>query len=552
MRTKLLAVAALLVTALPAQALPGQVPDALPVKDGRPAVATVNDDTIALDELVLQLERPEEATRLRQGRGGASDFELLDRLIVVRLVVQEAATMGLADLPEIRKQVDVSSRQFMRDVLMDRLVEDVKPDEAAIETLYRDLSREWRTSSILFKDQEAARRAREEIAGGVAYEQVAERAVAGQKAEAARDDAYHKQGEFLPPIAEAVAKLQAGEVSPLIGIEAGFVIVKVVDTRHADSAELRAQARNTVLKRQQQAHLEAHAESLRAEYVVVHEKVLDGLDYSAAEPGMDALLKDTRVIAEIKGADPLTVGDLTDYLRMQFFHGGDAATQGPRLNARKAAAFDATLGRRLLNMEAIRLGIDKTAAYVDRINAFEDSLVFDAFVQKVIVPSNRLREEEVKTYYDQHRGDFTPPAMLKVRGLAFTARAAAEAAIEKLRAGTDFGWLVSAADHQVEKDATGLLSFDGRPLTLDGMPDGVRRALADARAGDVRLYVSEEGHFYALAVQEVVATPPRTFDEVKDQIARKLYGEKLKKAVEDYAAKLRALAKVEIYLKKAE
>ena len=77
-------------------------------------------------------------------------------------------------------------------------------------------------------------------------------------------------------------------------------------------------------------------------------------------------------------------------------------------------------------------------------------------------------------------------------------------------------------------------------------------AVADAKAGDARLYGSPEGHFYALTVQEVVAPSPRPYDEVREQIARKPYGEKLKKNVDDYASKLRALTKVEIYLKKVD
>ena len=102
-------------------------------------------------------------------------------------------------------------------------------------------------------------------------------------------------------------------------------------------------------------------------------------------------------------------------------------------------------------MEALRLGIDKTPAYLDRINAFEESLVFDAFVQKVIVPDNKMREEEVKAYYDTHLPEHSYPGMLRIRSLAFTKRATAEAAIEKLRAGTDFGWLAVNAEDQVEK-----------------------------------------------------------------------------------------------------
>ena len=80
------------------------------------------------------------------------------------------------------------------------------------------------------------------------------------------------------------------------------------------------------------------------------------------------------------------------------------------------------------------------------------------------------------------------------------------------------------------------------------MPDGVRKVLAGARTGDYRLYASPEGPLYVLAVQAVIAPTPQPYDEVRETIAKKLHGEKVKKAVEAYAAKLRAHTKVETYL----
>lgn len=526
---------------------------ALPVKDGRPIVATVGDDAIALDELVLQIDQPAETAHLLDGRGKATDLDLLDRLITVRLIAREASTMGLGDIPEIRKQVDVTSRQILRDVLMERVIKDVKPDEAAVEALAKELTREWKTASLLFANEEAARSASEEIAKGASYDEVAAKAVADTRAKADRDEAYHRPKDYLPQIAEAIAKLGVGQVSPVLRLDAGFVVVKVVDIGYPDNAAARAEARTTVLKRQQEVAIKDHEEAVRAKYVLVDQTVLNSIDYAAETPGIDGLLKDTRVVATIEGASPVTVGDLTDYLRMQFFHGGDdPVAQGKRLNTRKGVGLDATVGRRVLNMEALRLGIDKSYPYLDRINAFEESLVFDAFVQKVIVPDNKMREEEVKTYYDGHLAAYSYPGMMRIRSLAFTARGAAEAATEKLRAGTDYAWLADNAEGQAEKGAQGLLAFDGRPVTTDSMPEGVQKAVAATKEGDVRLYASPEGHFYALAVQEIVPPSARPYDEVREEIAKKLYGDKLKKSIDDYAGKLRALTKVEIYLKKAE
>jgi hypothetical protein len=142
--------------------------------------------------------------------------------------------------------------------------------------------------------------------------------------------------------------------------------------------------------------------------------------------------------------------------------------------------------------------------------------------------------------------------MLRLRSLAFTKRATAESATEKLRAGADFSWVAANADDQVARDADGVLTFDGRPVLLDSMPEGVQKALAGAKTGDVRFHAGDDGRFYALVVQELVGAAPKPYADVRQEIAGKLYSEKLKAAIEGYAAKLRALTKVAIHLTKAD
>ncbi len=537
---------------LPARPLLGGAAPPLPVRNGRSVVAVVGKDAISLDEFLAELGPDVSVARLRQGRGTADEVAVLNRLVNIRLIVQEATTMGLDELPEIQKQVDVSSRAVLREVLFERVVKGVQPDPAAVEKLFKEAVREWKTTSLLFRDEGPAQRARMEVAEGADFGEIAARAVAAKSAQADSDNEFHARTDYLPQIAQALETLKIGELSPVIRIQSGFVVIKVLDLRYPENKDARAEARKTVLSEKQLGVLKAHGDRLRKQNVVVHKDVLDGIDYVAPRPGIDLLLKDQRTVAEIKGAPPVTVGDLTDYLRMQFFHGSDRARQGKEMNAKKEAALEATLERRLLNAEALNLGIDKTHPYLDRVNAYRNSLIFDAFVQKVIVPDNKMKEEEVRQYYRDHPKDHSSPEMLKVRSLAFARRAGAENAMRKLSEGSDFSWVMANADGQAGKDAKGLVTFEGRPVTTASMPDGLQKALADVKSGDFRMWGSPEGIFYVLAVQEVIAPNPRPYDEVREDIAKELYSEKLKKAVEEYAGKLKAHTTVATYVKKVQ
>jgi parvulin-like peptidyl-prolyl isomerase len=550
MKIRFLVIAGLVLAGILTYTGPAQAQTGLPLKNGRPVVATVNADSISLAEFFLQLDPSVNRARLGQGRGTAKEVELLDRLVTIKLIAQEGRTMGLDELADIKKQVEVSSREILREVLLKRLVANVQPDPVAVRKVYREMVREWKTASLLFQDEASAQRARMEIANGTPFDQVASKAVADKKARTDQDSGYHARKDYLPQIADEISKLEIGGLTPVLRLQTGFALVKVVGIRYPENTKARTEARQRAVKEREDAVLKAHETELRRKYVVMNEAVVKGLNYETAPGGVDGLLKDKRVLAEIKGAAPVTVGDLTDYLRMQFFHGTDEAKQRKEMNERKDMALEAMIGRRLLNAEAVRMGIDKTNEYRDRVNGYKESLVFDAFVQKVIAPENKMKEEDVKAYYTAHVKEYSYPEMLKVRSLAFTARPAAESAIRKLREGTDYGWLASNAEGQAAKGTLGLLTLDGRPVTTDSMPAGLQKALAGSKPGDHRLYASPEGPVYVVAVEQVIGADAKPYDEVRMEIARKLYNEKLKKAVDDYARKLRAQAKVAVYLKR--
>ena len=95
----------------------------------------------------------------------------------------------------------------------------------------------------------------------------------------------------------------------------------------------------------------------------------------------------------------------------------------------------------------------------------------------------------------------------------------------------------------------GILPFDGRPILTSELPAGVQKAVAEAKAGDARLYASAENHFYVLAVEQVVAAGRRPYAQVREEIAKKVLDAKIQKAVKEYAEKLRSLSDVRVYLK---
>jgi len=519
----------------------------LPTIKGKKTVATVNGEPITLDEF------DQELATIHQGMGGEQKTEkekisgLLKRLINTRLIIQEARRIGLDEL--VKERVDVFSRVTLRDELIERQVKNIKPDEKEVDRLYRESIKEWKIKSILFEKEEDAKAMEDALKRGKDFDETLKRFLADKKGKGNEEGSYLKDKELLPEIAEAVSKMKIGSTSSVVKIKTGFVIFKLEDVRFPDDLKVKEQVRVGILQQKQKEAFANYEKALRAKSAKVNDQLLKSLDFESKEQGFEKLLKDKRVVAEIKGEKPITVSELAEYMKQQLYHGVERAVESKRLDKRKNRSLEEMLEKRILRKEALRLGIDKTEAYKNKVKEYENSLIFGAFIQKAVAPDVKLKEDELKANYDEHIKEYTYPEMMKMVSLVFGKREDAERALVNLRKGADFRWVKENAEGQVDQNKKGILVFDGRLLTAKDLPGGVSKVVAGAKTGDFRLYESPENHYYVLYVQEVIPSKPQPYPEAREKIAKKIYNEKLTKAVEEYAEKLRALSDVKIYLK---
>ena len=522
----------------------------LPILEGKRVVAMVNSDPITLDEFNRELMSLHRGVAEEKKVGKGNSLELLKRLVNTKLIIQETGRIGLDQLPEVKNMVDVFSHITLRELLAERQLKNVKADPKDVEKIYKELVKEWKIKSVMFEKEDAAKKMEEDIKGGKSFDEVARKVVSDGAAKGGEEGNYLSRKDLLPQVAEAVSKMEVGSVSPIIPVGSGFVILKVEDIRYSESEEAREMAKREALVLKKEGVLKNYNDALIKKYVKLNKKVIDGIDFEAKEPGFQKLLEDKRVIAEIQGEKPITVGELTDNLRQQLYHGVERAIESKKVNEKKVPALDEMLYKRVFRKEALRMGINKTEAYKNKIKDYENSVIFGAFIQKVVVPDIKIKEEELKTYYNDHIKDYTFPEMVKINSLVFAKRQFAEMALEKLRKGTDFQWLAENAEGQIDKSKSkDVLKFEGKFLTTKDLPEGVRKSISGTNPGDFRLYESPEGYFYALAIQDVIPAKPQPFEEAKKKIAKIVFDDKLKKLVEEWAEKLRAVSDVKVYLK---
>ncbi len=513
----------------------------------RVPVATVGSDTVTLQELTDAL-----AEIHGEQRGGAmpgkTDLQrILDRIIDLRLVVLEARTMGIDEVPEVKARLDGFRDAALREQLRARVAGTVKVDAKEVERRYRNATREWKVTSVLFEKEADAKALLARVAAGASFEGLAKQAVSQKKAKGTAEPEFLPDAKMVGPVRDAVRKLEVGKVSRRpIKVQGGFTVVRLEDVRYREDPQQRARIESAVAEPARQKVLRRYYEGLEKKYAKVDRKLLGSIDYAAAKPGIEVLLADTRAVASIEGEKPVTVGDLSREVAGKLFHPSDREASKKRLNALKGRSFDDMLQKRLFTKQARLEGIDRTEGYRYQLAQLSNSLLVGAFVEKAIVPGVSTSDEECKRYHEQHKAEFTTPEVYRLEALQFAEASDAQAAYKKAKAGTDFRWLAANAPGQLP-ELKRSLDVEGRPRAATELAPQLAQALAGAKEGEYRLYGDGDGQ-YVIHVLEQFPSRLQPYDAAKDAIHKKLFGEKLDRAFKEYVAKLRKSQRIEVLL----
>jgi hypothetical protein len=523
---------------------------------------TVGDEVVTLKDLTRALagshgERGEVTTPAGAGKG-QKYLVMLNRLIELMLITHEARVMGLDELPEVKETIATAREQYMSDKLLSQATDTLKPDEPEVEALYRSLATEFKMRSALFEKEENAKKASEDIKNGRDFDETIDAYIKNNEAkglvtkETGTTPLYIKRRDVLPEIEQTVSGMKAGAVSPIVRIEAGYVLLKLEDVRvpETEDVDAREQARQESFRRQKYRAIMAFKQRLLDKYVKLDRKLFEKLDYESKDSAMDKYLKDKHVVAEIQGEKPLTVAELSEAIKDKLYHGAKAAYENKSINEKKLPVLDEVLWRTIQRKEIQAQGLDKTDESIEAFKEIENAAFFDAFMRKAVIPEIHPQEDDLKAYYENHQKEFVKPRMVKLVGLAFKNKKDAATALERLRKGADLNWM--------KANAAGLatnvpeIAPPNIPVLVPSMPEGLQKALEGTKQGDYRLYVGPKDISYVVLIAQDVPEQVRPFPEVSSRIMKTVRREQIGKSLQAWTAKLKDAYAVKIYLSESE
>jgi parvulin-like peptidyl-prolyl cis-trans isomerase-like protein len=511
------------------------------------AVARIDDQVVTLRDLAGLLAVTHKSHEKSAAPQAQKDFTpALDRLIAARLIGLEAHDMGFEEQPLFKREMDEFASSHLVQMLKDRATANVRPDPKDVDRIYKDSVREWKVDSVLFPKEADAKEFAAAVKGGKPFAKLSARAIADKKGEGTTRADWVSQKSAVASVVNSLNALnKVGRITPPLRLQGGWAVIRIVAMRYPENPQARAAALGEARTWATKRAVKKYYAGLVDKYVTVDQELAARLDFEAKEPGFAALEKDERILARIEGSKPITVAELAANLRTIFFHGVDRAIEDKKINAKKFPALDSLISRRLLPAEAARQHLADTEEHKAAVEDHRRNLLFSYYLDKAIAPDVKVTDADARQYYEANKKEFTFAAFYTLASIGFRTTAAAQAAFDKLKAGADFNWMKANAPDQLAPGED-TLALDGT-VSDAAIPKELANALAGAKAGDLRLYGAGKQQ-HVIVVKQVTPPKPQDFEAVRSDILARVQMEKMNKAIQDVAAKIRKARTVKVYI----
>ncbi len=201
-------------------------------------------------------------------------------------------------------------------------------------------------------------------------------------------------------------------------------------------------------------------------------------------------------------------------------------------------------------------GFDKKPDVKQQLELFTDNFLANEFLKKEVVQKISIPEDELKSYYDNHKEEFKTPEMVKASHILIKvnpsasaeekkkAKEKAEDILKKIKSGQDFAKLASEfSDDPGSKTKGGDLGFFAKGRMIKPFED----AAFSLKPGEVSGVVETQFGYHIIKVEERKDAGIEGFDTAKEKIRQKLLQDRIKTKVTEFIDSAMKDAKAEIH-----
>jgi parvulin-like peptidyl-prolyl isomerase len=260
-----------------------------------------------------------------------------------------------------------------------------------------------------------------------------------------------------------------------------------------------------------------------------------------------------RVVAKI-GEEKITASQFERILKLYEAQRRRQMERNPRF---KRMILEKYVEGIVLSKKAKEKNLDTLPEVKDRIEMVTNEILSRAYIQKEVVEKIVISEEEMRRYYENHKGEFTKPEQVSLRQIFIKvdasaseedrkkSRERAEEIKKKLEQGDDFATLAAQfSDDPEAKKKGGSLGFVRRGKLA---PD-IDQVVFSLQPGQISDVTETAKGYFILKVDEVKESMIQPFDAVKDHLREKVLLDLKRRSINEFHAKAMKEAGVEFYL----
>ena len=246
---------------------------------------------------------------------------------------------------------------------------------------------------------------------------------------------------------------------------------------------------------------------------------------------------------------------LSDFNRWVSYGSEKARKEIEKNPKRKASMLRQIVTSMVIADQARKEGFDRRPDTKENLELLINNFLTIEYLDKAVAQKVTISNKDVKRYYNQNKDKFRQPEQVRARHILIKvnrtapveeqkqARKKAEGILARIQAGEDFATLATEFSEDTgTKQKGGDLGFFQRGR----MVPEFEKAAFSLEPGKVSDIVHSNFGFHIIKVEDRKEPAIRPYEEIKEQLKKKLEVDEKKKAVDQYVEKMAKEAGVEI------
>ena len=197
----------------------------------------------------------------------------------------------------------------------------------------------------------------------------------------------------------------------------------------------------------------------------------------------------------------------------------------------------------LLEGEAKRMGLDRDADYVRKVDSYRRNLLNNMLFESVNQGEFSVTPEEAQEYFKSHPDEFDRPERVHVRHILLAGEAEAKQVLKKVKKGGSFEQLA----RELSTDAsTRNRGGDLGPFAREQRPELANAAFSLSKPGQIVGPVKTSRGFHLLQLVRRIPAKKEAFGQIKDSLMSRLRARKRQEVKKQLLGKLRESAQIQV------